>query len=172
MRDHARAPVARDAKGHFLPGVSGNPDGRPKEERELRELARSFGPEAIQRIVHLMRNAEDERVQLGAAEALLTRGYGRPAEAASGPLVAIQVGAGATAAITDAHEAARVYRDLMSGAIDVGGVTFAQPALLAPVEAEVSAIPSPRGGGAKSDPRVEAVDTAGERRETWEELAK
>ena len=168
-RELARAPVARNARGHFLPGVSGNPEGRPRDERELRELARSYGREAIERLVHLMRKAEDERVQLGAAEVLLTRGYGRPVEA-SGPLVAINVVPGA-AAVMDAHEASRVYADLMRGAIDVDAVA----ALPAPIEAQVSDTPSALGGRpgaeAATDRRVEPANADAEQRRTWSALA-
>ncbi len=128
--DLARAGVGRDDKGRFLPGVSGNINGRREDQREMKALARTYTVEAIEHIVRLMRGAEDERVQFLAAQELLDRGHGRPAPAlASGPLVNITM-AGA-APITDVHEAARVYKDLMSGAIDVQAVTLA-PALPEP----------------------------------------
>lgn len=76
----------------FVRGVSPNPGGRPRVVAEIRELARQYGAEAIGRLVTLMRTAEDERVRLAAAEALLTRGYGRPEAAISGPLVNVNVG--------------------------------------------------------------------------------
>ena len=94
----------------------------------MRELARSHGPEAVAKLVQLMRAAEDERVQLGAAEALLTRGFGRPAEGASGPLVAINVGPGSGAPITNAVEAARVYAEVMAGRVDIAAIEFAPAA--------------------------------------------
>ena len=129
-RPQARAQldVARDDRGRWLKGNSPNPGGRTTEDRELRDLARGHGPEAISKLVQLMRDAEDERVQLGAAEALLTRGFGRPAEAASGPLVAINVGLGAGAQITDAREAAQVYADVMAGRVDIAAIEFAPAA--------------------------------------------
>ncbi len=58
-------------------GQSGNPGGRPKVAAEIRDLARDHGPEAIQRLVTLMRS-KNESVAVRAAEALLDRGYGRP----------------------------------------------------------------------------------------------
>jgi hypothetical protein len=70
--------IARDSRGRWLPGVVLNPDGRPVVAREVRDLARSHGPEAIAKLAHLMRSSKDERVQLAAAEELLNRGYGRP----------------------------------------------------------------------------------------------
>ena len=62
----------------FVKGKSGNPGGRPKRLSEVRELARSYGPEAIGKLVSIMRNKKAPvREQRGAAEALLDRGYGR-----------------------------------------------------------------------------------------------
>lgn len=77
----------------FKKGQSGNPGGRPKEEGEVRELARSYTVEAIQKLVTLMRSAEEEKVQALAAIAILDRGHGRPAQAVEvsgkdgGPLI-------------------------------------------------------------------------------------
>ncbi|MBI5135757.1 MAG: hypothetical protein HZA24_00310 [Nitrospirae bacterium] len=45
----------------------------------MRELAQQHGPEAIAAMVDLMRSAKLEAVRLAAAEALLSRGYGKPA---------------------------------------------------------------------------------------------
>ena len=55
-----------------------NPGGRPKVVKEVAELARQYGPQAIEKMIHLMQNAADERTQLAAAQALLDRGYGKP----------------------------------------------------------------------------------------------
>lgn len=38
----------------FRPGVSGNPGGRPRELRDVTELARSHSPEAIETLVEIM----------------------------------------------------------------------------------------------------------------------
>jgi hypothetical protein len=87
----------------FAKGRSGNPGGRPikpktieqrKLEADVRMLARDRGAEAIDKLVALMRGVvrveiERKRVemsvppmtQLAAANALLDRGYGRPAQA-------------------------------------------------------------------------------------------
>lgn len=43
------------------------------------ELARKEGPEAIKALIKLLKS-KDERVQLAAANAILDRGYGRPAQ--------------------------------------------------------------------------------------------
>ena len=61
----------------FRPGQSGNPGGRPKAERNVRELAQQHTVEAVEALVDVVRTGKPaERVQ--AATALLDRGWGRP----------------------------------------------------------------------------------------------
>lgn len=67
----------------FVKGQSGNPGGRPKETGEIRELARKHGPEAI-RTLALHMAGDDPRVAVAAAQALLDRGFGKPAQAIVG----------------------------------------------------------------------------------------
>ena len=68
----------RDKTGRFIKGHSGNPGGRPKEEHNVIELARSYTTEALETLVELMRDGKDERVRGTAAQALLDRGWGKP----------------------------------------------------------------------------------------------
>ena len=68
----------RNTNGQFVAGHTGNPGGRPKDEHRVAELARSYTTEAIDTLVHLMRNGKDERVRGTAAQALLDRGWGKP----------------------------------------------------------------------------------------------
>jgi hypothetical protein len=63
----------------FEKGQSGNPGGRPKENAEVKALARSHGVAAVQKIVGLM-NSADEKTVLAACQALLDRGFGKPAQ--------------------------------------------------------------------------------------------
>lgn len=67
----------------FKTGQSGNPGGRPKENAEVKELARTHGPRAIGRLAEIM-ESEDERAAAAASQALLDRGYGKPAQAITG----------------------------------------------------------------------------------------
>ena len=66
----------RASNGQFLSGHSGNPSGRPKDEHQVTELARSYSAEAIETLVDLMRNAKEDRVRGTAAQSLLDRGWG------------------------------------------------------------------------------------------------
>ena len=84
----------RAQNGQFLAGHSGNPSGRPKDEHQVAELARSYA-EAIETLVDLMRNAKEDRVRGTATQALLDRGWGKPkvealSEKPEGYLAALQ----------------------------------------------------------------------------------
>lgn len=68
-------------RGGFKPGQSGNPGGRPKAIYNLTAEARRHTIEAVRTLLRLMRNAKSESVRLGAAEAILSRGWGKPIQA-------------------------------------------------------------------------------------------
>src|SRR5260370_33623702 len=104
-------PANRDKTGKFLPGMSGNPNGRPPTDPELKELARTYTSEAIVRLVHWMRS-DDSVASLAATRELLSRGHGKPEMSISSPggaLVNINVSPGRP--ITDATEASRIYAE-------------------------------------------------------------
>ncbi|MDE2106112.1 MAG: hypothetical protein KGL39_53310 [Patescibacteria group bacterium] len=63
----------------FKPGQSGNPGGRPKGGHDVRELARSHGPDAIKTLAAIMCSEDaPPNARASAACALLDRGYGKP----------------------------------------------------------------------------------------------
>lgn len=77
-----------------MKGQSGNPGGRPAVVAEVRRLARMHTGEAIDRLVELMRSADD-RVAFAAIRELLDRGYGRTpagddeAQPLTGPMILV-----------------------------------------------------------------------------------
>ena len=67
----------------FVKGQSGNPSGRPKEDPEIKALARQHGPAAIARLAALL-ECGNPRTEVAAAQALLDRGYGKAVQPIAG----------------------------------------------------------------------------------------
>lgn len=67
----------------WKPGESGNPGGRPKENAEVKALARSHCRAAVEELARLMAS-EDEKTRLAACNAILDRGLGKPAQVVIG----------------------------------------------------------------------------------------
>jgi uncharacterized protein DUF5681 len=63
----------------FRKGQSGNPGGRPKADAQVKELARAHTTAAVGALVKALK-AKSERTRVAAAEALLDRGWGKPAQ--------------------------------------------------------------------------------------------
>lgn len=70
--------MERDERGHWLPGRSANPGGRPGVPEVIKATLRELSPRAVQRPGELL-GSEDERIRLEAAKAILDRHLGRPA---------------------------------------------------------------------------------------------
>jgi hypothetical protein len=68
--------VKRDDRGHWLPGRSANPGGRPGVPEGIKATLRELSPRAVERLGELL-DSEDERIQLEATKAILDRHLGR-----------------------------------------------------------------------------------------------
>lgn len=64
----------------FVKGQSGNPSGRPKEDNEVKRLARSHSKAAIRRLAFWLKS-DNPKASVAAAMALLDRGYGKAPQA-------------------------------------------------------------------------------------------
>jgi hypothetical protein len=67
----------------FVPGVSGNPTGRPKrtpEELDLIAACKAKSPEALAVIENLLSASRNDRMRMDAALAIIERAHGRPTQ--------------------------------------------------------------------------------------------
>lgn len=73
-------------KGGFRKGVSGNPAGRKPDAElaDVRSRAREHAADALASLVKIAKSGKSESAKVAAAEAILNRGYGKPAQAVTG----------------------------------------------------------------------------------------
>lgn len=128
----AAAPVPRDANGHFLKGVSGNPSGRPLMDKVVREFAGAHSIEAVETVIKIMRDPKvAKETRLAAARTILDRAVGKAAQPITGMpgsgLVNINLNGGsATVSATDAADA---YRAICGDpTIDLSQIQMPAPA--------------------------------------------
>lgn len=74
---------ARGKGRPFPKGVSGNPGGVSKNDKEFKELAKSSATKALERLISLI-DSENAVVARAAACDVLDRGYGRPSTPVTG----------------------------------------------------------------------------------------
>ncbi len=67
------------ANPNWKPGVSGNPNGRPRIVGEIRALARQHTQSALEALVQIVGDKKaPAAARVAAASHILDRGYGRP----------------------------------------------------------------------------------------------
>ena len=66
----------------FAKGQSGNLKGRPNAATlaEIRAIAQRAAPEMVELLVKIAKTSESDRSQVAAANAVLDRAYGKPAQ--------------------------------------------------------------------------------------------
>ena len=67
----------RDAKGRFVKGNCAAKNRR-SAPHEFREMAREYGPEALLKLVNIMRNSPENGEIIRAATVIIERAYGKP----------------------------------------------------------------------------------------------
>ena len=92
----AKTPVKpREARkpnsGQFKPGQSGNPGGRPRMPDELKEAMRGLAETAVKVLKEAM-EGDDPRARIMAANAVLDRGYGKPAQTVNAKIEGADLG--------------------------------------------------------------------------------
>lgn len=70
----------RDENGHWLPGYSGNPTGRPSVPADVRQALKEHTPKAVEVLAAGLHD-DDPRVRIVCAKEILDRSLGRPAVA-------------------------------------------------------------------------------------------
>ena len=71
---------AKSKHGGRRPGSGRKPGTPNKATATLREAARAFTPMALETLAHVARNGESETARVMAADKLLDRAYGKPAQ--------------------------------------------------------------------------------------------
>lgn len=69
--------MSRATDGRFLPGISGNPGGRPKMAPEVRIMLDELTTDAVCALALALRG-DDQRLRFLAAQEVLNRTLGRP----------------------------------------------------------------------------------------------
>lgn len=65
----------------WKPGQSGNPKGGPKIPQQVRDAIQAATPKAVEVLVDLLVNSDNEKIRVTCAQTLLDRAYGRAAQA-------------------------------------------------------------------------------------------
>ncbi len=99
--------------------MSGNPGGRPKQDTNLRALARAHTAEAIATLVQIMQNRKAApTARIHACVAILDRGHGRPMQTLEHDILVLEKDSPINVLVT-ARQVALVLH-LAKNQIDIG----------------------------------------------------
>lgn len=68
----------RNDGGRWAKGQSGNPAGRPRQDAQVRELARAHTEKSLETLAHIRDESKNDLARVRAAESLLNRAWGQP----------------------------------------------------------------------------------------------
>jgi hypothetical protein len=90
MADDETTP-RKQPNGRFQKGQSGNPGGRPKMPREMKDAIQKRTPELLRKLFALAAQNDDLRVKTIAIKELLDRGWGKPAQIVNAKIEGVDV---------------------------------------------------------------------------------
>lgn len=73
---------ARDNRGRFVKGISGNPNGRPKSDNDLKEMLLHLVPKSVELLGQMLNDPNvGHRDKIKIIEMVFDRVYGKPFQA-------------------------------------------------------------------------------------------